>query len=145
MALCIDSLAREFACKPPGGHLTMIWLAEKQQISWKTTALRRLRAACDQTQRNLQVELAGHRQLLKLRKAMLSEVLFGKQVGVLPALSIPGKTIKQPLLSQGAHQFALLSPLFTWFLRNFPQRQKGFMSEILAKQTTYKCQKKMNI
>ena len=39
--------------------------------------------------------------------------------------------LAQPLLlSQGAHQFALLSPLFTWFLRNFPQRQKGVRCEI---------------
>ena len=61
------------------------------------------------------------------------EVLFGTQVGgsfhevFSPAVS----HLAQPLLlSQGAHQFALLSPLFTWFLRNFPQRQKGVRCEI---------------
>ena len=75
MALYIDSVARE--CKPPEWVFWQRSDSMRCQISGKTIAL------CDaweQTQRNLQVQLADHYQLLKLGEAILSEALFGKQM-----------------------------------------------------------------
>lgn len=81
-----------------------------------------------QTQVEVLVEVITANCLKKYGiRNVFCEVLFGTQVGgsfhevFSPAVS----HLAQPLLlSQGAHQFALLSPLFTWFLRNFPQHFK---------------------